>query len=135
MYVPPITYSNQNNFKAKFLYSDSLKRVVEYSVEHNKFDKLNEARKKINLQDLRIRIKVDIGKSQDGFPFIIFYRYKPKNGIVVPQNENDYDISNPIKYISGKKIATEKFALNELLKLSHSAPQNNMYKRIVINGR
>ena len=135
MYVLPIYYSNQNNFKAKFLYSDSLNKVVGYAVEHNKFDKLNEARKRINMQYERIRIKVEIGTNESGFPFITFYRYKPKDYIIVPNTEKDYMISKPITLTSGKKMVTEKFALKELLRLSNSAPHNKLYQRIVVKGQ
>ena len=135
MYVLPIYYSNQNNFKAKFLYSDSLNKVVGYAVEHNKFDKLNEARKRINMQYERIRIKVEIGTNESGFPFITFYRYKPKDYIIVPNTEKDYIISKPITLTSGKKMVTEKFALKELLRLSNSAPHNKLYQRIVVKGQ
>ena len=135
MYVSPITHSNQNNFKAKFLHTESLRSVVEYSVEHNKFDKLNEARKRIDLQYEKIRIKVEIGTNENGFPFITFYRYKPKDYIIVPNTENDYIISKPITLTSGKKMVTEKFALKELLRLSNSAPHNKLYQRIVVKGQ
>ena len=36
------------SFKAKFLYSDSLKQVADYAAERGKFGKLNEARKNID---------------------------------------------------------------------------------------
>ncbi len=135
MYVLPIYYSKQNNFKAKFLYSDSLNKVVGYAVEHNKFDKLNEARKRIDLQYEKIRIKVEIGTNESGFPFITFYRYKPKEYIIIPNTEKDYIISNPITLTSGKKMVTEKFALKELLRLSNSAPHNKLYQRVVVKGK
>ena len=135
MYILPINNSPKNNFKAKFLHTESLRSVVEYSVEHNKFDKLNEARKRIDLQYEKIRIKVEIGTNESGFPFITFYRYKPKDHIIVPNTEKDYIISKPITLTSGKKMVTEKFALKELLRLSNSAPHNKLYQRIVVKGQ
>lgn len=40
-------YQNQTSFQAKFLHSDSLQQLVQYSVEHKKFDKLNIIRQDI----------------------------------------------------------------------------------------
>ena len=51
---------NQTSFQTKFLYSDSLQQLVQYSVEHGKFDKLNAARKNIDSAYLTIRLKVNI---------------------------------------------------------------------------
>ena len=135
MYILPINNSPQNNFKAKFLHTESLENVVKYAVEHDKFEKLNEARKRIGMQYEKIRIKVEIGTNENGFPFITFYRYKPKEHIIVPKSEGDYIISNPITLTSGKKMVTKKFALKELLRLSNSAPHNKLYQRIVIKGK
>lgn len=70
-------YQNQTSFQAKFLHSDSLQKLVQYSVENGKFDKLNAARKNIDSAYLTTRLKVDIFE-KDGKPIINFTRFVPK---------------------------------------------------------
>ena len=52
-------------FQAKFLHSESLKQLADYAVEHNKFEKLNQARKNIDSSFLMTRLRLDISKSQE----------------------------------------------------------------------
>ena len=68
----------QPSFQAKFIYSDALKQVADYAVKHNKFNKLNQARKNIDSTYLTTRLKLDISKNADNLPVVSFTRYVPK---------------------------------------------------------
>ena len=123
--------SSNVQFGAKYLNSDSLKQVVEYAVERNKFDKLNSARKNIDKACFRTRLKVDIGENE-GKPFISFSRYNPKSTVIVPKTSDDMVLEKVSVYKSDKKMNMLKFALEKLIKLGNNAPHNNMYKNVVI---
>lgn len=132
IYMEINSINNQTSFKAKFLNSDSLRRVVEYSVEKGKFDKLNTSRKNIDNSYLRTRLKVDIFE-KDGYPTIEFTRYIPKKSVLIAKSGDDYRITKTKTYTSSKKCNLLGFALEKLIKLGNNAPQNNMYKEVVIN--
>ncbi|HIS35264.1 TPA: hypothetical protein IAC10_01345 [Candidatus Scatousia excrementigallinarum] len=118
-------------FQAKFLHSESLKQIADYAVEKGKFNKLNDARKNIDKAFLRTKLKVDIGYD-DNKPFIRFTRFNPKSGVITPQTMDDLKLEKKVIYKSDKKVNILKFALEKLIKLGNSAPDNNMYKNIVI---
>lgn len=123
--------TNQTAFQAKFLYSNSLKQIADYAVEHGKFEKLNEARKNIDSAYLTTRLKVDIFE-KDGKPGVSFTRYTPKKDMVAKSN-NDYMQVKQIKYISSTKCNPLKFALERLIRLGNNAPHNNMFRSVVIS--
>lgn len=122
----------QPNFKAKFLNSESLKLVADYAVEKGKFEKLNQARKNIDLANLTTRLRFDIGEL-DGIPFVTFARYELKPGIIIPKSLDDYKPPRFFKFQSNKKENILKFALERLIKLGNNAPRNKMYKHVVIS--
>lgn len=121
------------SFKAKFLYSDSLKQVADYAAERGKFGKLNEARKNIDKAALRTRLLLDAGINEKGDAFVSFTKFAPKKDVVIPKSMDDYIKSEPIVFTTGKTKNWIKFAYEKILKLGNSAPENNMYKRIVLN--
>lgn len=120
------------NFKAKFLKSESLKLVADYAVEKGKFDKLNQARKNIDMANLTTRLRFDIGEI-DGKPFVTFARYDLKPDIIVPKSLEDYKAPKYFIYQSSKKENILKFALERLIKLGNNAPQNKMYKHVIMS--
>lgn len=127
-----ISNSTNINFQARFLNSESLKRIAEYAVEKNKFEKLNQARKNIAKSYIQTKLRVDIG-DKDGYPFVTFTRFNPKSRVVVPQVMDDLKLEKVTLYKSDKKINPLKFALQKLIKLGNKAPENKMFKNVVIN--
>lgn len=120
------------NFGAKFLNSESLKLVADYAVEKGKFEKLNQARKNIDVVNLTTRLRFDLGEI-DGKPFVTFARYDLKPDIIVPKSLNDYKAPKFFLFQSSKKENVLKFALERLIKLGNNAPQNKMYKKVVMS--
>ena len=127
--------NDQTTFHAKFLNTQSMHDIVKYAVEHDKFEKLDAARKKIDTQFLRTRISVDIDATKQGFAKLIFRRFVPKCNVIIPKTEADYEISKPIIYEAHTKINPLKYALNKIIMMSNNDAHNKMYKRIVIHGR
>ena len=126
-----INTSSNLNFCAKFFDSPHLRDIVNDSIVKGKFDKINQARKNISMQDLRIRLKVDLCYTDDK-PTIIFSRYLPKKNVLVPKTADDYEITAITEYTSSKKNESIlKFARRMLSKLGNNAPNNNMYKKVV----
>ncbi len=121
----------QPSFQAKFIYSDALKQVADYAVEHNKFNKLNQARKNIDSAYLTTRLKLDISKNADNLPVASFTRYVPKKGALPPFESSDYIQAKTISYAASEKINPLKFVFEKIIKLSNNAPQNKMYKSVV----
>lgn len=119
------------SFQAKFLHSESLKQLADYAVEHNKFEKLNQARKNIDNSFLTTRLRLDISKSQDGFPVVSFTRFQPKKTASTPYELEDYVQTKTVKFEASRKMNPLKFALEKFIKLGNKAPHNNMYKNIV----
>ena len=122
--------NNTPNFQAKFLNSESLKLVTEYAIEHNKFDKLNLARKNIDKFYLQRRIRVDVGEN-NGKPFVSFARFSPKNSVIVPKTMSDLKLDKVVIIQSEQKGNMLKFALEKLIKLSNNAPDNKMFQNII----
>ena len=123
--------TNNNSFKAKFLNSESLRLVAEYSVEKGKFSKLNQARKNIDNAHLTTRLRFDMGENNE-IPFVTFTRYIPKTNVINPKSMADYKLVKTVKYEAGKKCNILKFALEKLIKLGNNAPKNNMYQNVVV---
>ena len=125
---------NPTAFKAKFIHTDDLENVVKYAVKHNKFDKLNEARKNIDSTFLQHRIRFELFEYPDGRPYVIFTRYAPKKDAKIIRTEDDYIKSEPLIYECSKVMNPLKYGLLKLLKLGNGAPHNRMYEKIVIRG-
>lgn len=125
-----IRYSNQH-FGAKFLDSSDLRDIVVESVKKGKFDKINQSRKNIDKQDLKVRLKVNLCYT-DGKPTIIFSRYTPKKNVLIPESLDDYELSAITEYTSGKKSeGILEFARRIIIKMGNNAPNNNIYKKVV----
>jgi len=119
------------SFKAKFVYSESLKQIVEYAIKNGKFDKINQARKNIDTSHLKTRLRVDIGVNDKGFPFVTFARLLVKPNVVIPQYKSDYRIDKIVEYVSRKRIDPCKFAFEKIVKMGNSAPKNRIYYNVV----
>ena len=123
--------STNQHFGARFLDSPHLRDIVADSVQKGKFDKINQARKNIGLQDLKIRLKVDLCYT-DGKPTIIFSRYEPKKNVLIPQSMDDYVLTAITEFTSAKNNeGILKFARRMIVKMGNNAPENNMYKKVV----
>lgn len=123
-------YNSNIQFQAKFLKSDSLTDIVNYAVEHGKFDKLNKARKNIDNAYLRYRLKVQLCFT-DGKPTVIISRYEPPKRKFV-MSLDDYELTAQTEFIAKKQRNPLKFALEKLIELGNNAPNNNMYKKVVV---
>ena len=126
--------NSTTNFKAKFFNTPTMESVVKYAVENNKFDKLNASRKRIDLHNITTRLIVDMGINGKGMPFVSFVRCVPKSGIIIPKTLEDYNLSKPIIYASSKKIELLKFVTEQLIRLGNNAPNNKMFRTVVIKG-
>lgn len=120
------------NFQAKFLYSKDLKNVVEYAVQHGKFDKLNQARKNIESAHLPKRLILNIDQNKEGNTVVRFTRLVPRKTVIIPTRMEDYSIKKVKEYICYNNTNPLKVALEKLLKLGNNAPNNNMYKDVVV---
>lgn len=118
------------SFQAKFLDSKSLRLIAEYAVEHGKFDKLNQARKNIDVRNLQTRLRVDIGVNDDK-PFVSFTRFEPKDNVIIPKSLDDFKTEKVTVYQSDKKCNPLKFALEKLIKLGNGVPNSKMYQSVV----
>lgn len=128
-------YNLNTNFKAKFVDSEGIRQVAKYAVEHNKTEKLNEARKNIEGSYLPIRIKMEIEETDKGFPKVVFTRFKPKSFVILPKNYNDYVESSPIEYVyNAKKKSALEFAYDLLIKMGSCVPKNKIFRNVVIKG-
>lgn len=123
--------TNNNSFKAKFLNSESLRLVAEYSVEKGKFAKLNQARKNVDNANLTTRLRFDMGEN-NGIPFVTLTRYIPKSNVIIPESKDDYKLVKMVKYEAAKKCNILEFALEKLIKLGNNAPKNKMYQNVVV---
>ena len=120
------------NFQAKFVKSDSLNNIVNYAIEKGKFGKLNQARKNIDNAFLRTRLKVDIEYSGE-YPSVVFTKYEPARNKAGFQAE-DYIQTNRVTYTcKNKKNKPLDFALRTIIKMGNNAPNNKLYKSIVVN--
>lgn len=125
------TVSYKPAFKAKFFHSESLKQIADYAVEKGKFDKLNQSRKNIDKANLSTRLRVDIGEN-NGIPFVTFSRFTLKNNVIVPNSMDDYNLTK-VRLISASKPQNLlKFAYEKMIKLGNNAPNNNLYKDVVV---
>ena len=77
------------------------------------------------------RLRLDISKSQDGFPVVSFTRFQPKKTASPPYEVEDYVQTKTVKFEASRKMNPLKFALEKFIKLGNKAPHNNMYKNIV----
>lgn len=119
-------------FQAKFLYSNDLKKVAEYAVAHNKFDKLNQARKNIESAHFQKRLLLEIDKNKEGNTVVRFTRLCPRRTVVFPTKLEDYSIKKVKEYICYNKTNPLKVALAKIIKLGNNAPHNKMYKDVVV---
>ena len=124
---PPVNLS----FKAKYLKSEALKQVVEYAVEKGKFENLNQARKNVDSCCLTTRLRFDIGEVE-GRPFVTFTRYELKPEVIIPKSKDDYRKLGSFLFQSSKREDILEFAYRRLIKIGNNAPNNKMFKRVVM---
>lgn len=123
--------SNNVTFGAKFLHSNDLKQVADYAVEHGKFDKLNQARKNIESAYLTTRIRLEISESKSGKPVLNFTKFMPKKSVGVAYSFDDYHEVKTVSYKSEKKVNPLKFALEKIIKMGNSVPDNKIFRNVV----
>lgn len=127
-------YSNRYqspNFGARFLHSDDLARIAQYACDNKKFDKLNEARKKLDATRLTSRLYVEVGTLEKGNPFVKFFRYQPKKNVIVAKKADDYEIVKVVVVSSSNvKENPLAFALKQIIKLANGMPNGNLFKRL-----
>lgn len=124
---------NETNqaFTAKFLYTDSLKQVADYALQHGKFNKLNDARKNIDSAHLSTRIKLDVTRTEKGYPSLTFTTYRPKSTVIVPKTMDDMREVRAVTIEKKVSMNPIRYALEKIIKMGNNAPKNNLYKRIV----
>lgn len=128
----PIATQNPNpNFKAKFLYNNTLKQISEKAAELGQLENLNQARKNISMQDNNIGLLVDIGEN-NGKPFVSFSKYIPRKKVKSPKTFDDFKLAKTETFEACRHCNPIEFALNKILKLGNDAPNNNMYKKIIM---
>ena len=126
---------SQVNFQAKFLHSQSLKDIVEYAVEHDKFDKLNISRKMIDARHLKARLLVDLAVDDKGCPFMKVTKYLPnKNSSSVANSMDDYYVAKVSTITTTKKMNPLKFGLEKLIKMGNNHADNKLFERVVLRG-
>ena len=117
-------------FKAKFLNSKSLQMLADYAVEHNKFDKLNEARKNISTNSLTTRLRFDMRLNERGETVLNFTKYEPKIGVIIPKTMEDYKIVKTTSFTK-KTNNPLKFALEKFIKMGNCVPRNKIFRKVV----
>lgn len=133
MIISNNNYSSNINFKAKFFHTDDLYNVAKYATEHGKFDRLNQARKNIDKAHLITRLTFHLSSTEDGRPVASFVRMTPKKNAIVPYSPNDYKFEKQTTFICEKKMNPLKFGLERIIKLGNNAPNNKMYKEVVVS--
>jgi hypothetical protein len=109
--------------------------IVNHAIETEKFEKLNQARKNIDKAYLTTRLRVDIARSETGHPVLMISKFKPKNGVIIPKTIDDYKLVKVSEYESFNKGNPLVFALRKLIRLGNNAPNNNLYKEVVISDK
>lgn len=118
------------NFQAKFLYSESLKMIADYTVERGKFERLNNSRKNISKHYLKHRIRVDIGE-KTGKPFIAFTHFIPKPEVITPASMNDFIIGKTVVLQCEQYKNVLKYALEKVVKLGNNDTNNKLFKQVM----
>jgi len=121
------------NFRAKFFYTDDLYQLAKYAAEKGKFDKLNQARKNIDSAYLTRRLKLDFKTTENGHPVVSFTRLMPDRKAMVPYSPSDYKFDKITIFVGDKKMNVLKFAFEKFIKLGNNAPNNKMYKEVVVS--
>ena len=130
----PIATQNPNpNFKAKFLYNNTLKQISEKAAELGQLENLNQAKKNISMQDNNIGLLIDIGENHGKY-FVSFSKCVPRKKVKSPKTFDDFKLAKTETFEAGRHCNPVEFALSKLIKLGSDAPKNNMYKKIIIEG-
>ena len=123
--------ANNVNFNAKMIKNDSYNDVMKYAMAKNKFTKFLTTLENIDKIRKETLIQMDICYTGD-YPTVVFSRYELGWDPVLQQQTNNYVLKKQVDYISTKKENPLKFALRKLIKLGNNAPDNNMFKEVVI---
>lgn len=120
---------NQQNFGVKFVKTDSLEEVARYAIKQNKFELLNNARKKLEQYDTNVALEMNI-IDRSAKPQIEFKRYAKVN--VIGHEDENYGI---YVYKSTEKALHDtnpvEFAFRKILQLADYTPDGYVYKHIV----
>lgn len=122
--------NNKPSFSANFLNTTSLKNVVDYAVQNNRFEKLNKARKRIEAQDLFTKIEINCGYDKEKHQsFFELVRYRPKYEI--RSNEVIKTFSRKVTRRYYNEQNPLKLAYDKIIKMSNDAPNNKLYKEMI----
>ena len=122
------------SFKAKFMYSDDLQKVVDYAIVSGKYKKLDKARLNIETSMLKTRLRMDID-TYNGMPKVIFSRFDPRLPVGIPKDINkDYTLRKQVAFLSVYEKNPIKFAYNLIVKMGKNVPENDLF-RYAVSGK
>ncbi len=120
------------NFQARFFHSDALKRIADYAVETQQFEKLNQARKNIASLYFNTRLLVNISKTSDNKPSLDISRFVKRSDVAFPQNSDDYKLVTRVSFAGKKGQDPLNFALKTLIRMGKNIPNNKIFQRAVV---
>ena len=130
----PISTQTQpvnTNFKAKILYNNTLKQINEKAMALGQMENLNQAKKNISAYNPNIGLLIDIGEN-NGKPFVSFSKYIPRKKVKSPKTFDDFKLAKTETFDAGRHYDPIEFALSKILKLGSDAPNNKLFKQIII---
>ena len=123
-------FDSKIQFQAKFLKSESLTNIVNYAVEHGKFEELNQARKNIGKYYIRTRLMVDIYDKNE-IPVVVVSRYQPK-ARSYGLSFDEYKLVSQVKFVASKILEPINFGLEILTKMGDNTPNNSLFQKAVV---
>lgn len=125
-------YNSNIQFGAKFLKSDALERIVDYTIEKGTYLKLEKAAKNIDKSMLKTRIFVELGTFNEK-PAVTFTIYDPRVNVAIPQDfEKDYTLRKSTTYVSDKEKNPLQFAYSIIKRMGSDVPHNKLFRQTVI---
>jgi len=133
MKITQYNYYSAPAFNAKFLYSDDLQKIVDYTIEETRnFPKLDAARKNIETSMLNTRLLLELTDFK-GKPAVIISRYNPRKNVVIPKDfERDYALKKKVRFISSKEMDPREFAYKLILKIGANVPNGEMFRKAIL---
>ena len=125
------TQGLNTNFKAKILYNNAIKQINEKAAEIGQFENLKIAKRNIAMHDNNVGLLIDIGENK-GKPFVSFSKYILRKKVRNPKTFDDFKLAKTETFEACRHCNPVEFALFKLIKLGSDAPNNNMYKKVII---
>ena len=126
--------NSNNNFKAKFFDTASMRQIAAYSQYRGKFGKLRQAAENISKDYMTTRLLVRTGINDKGFSYVTFSKYVPKDSVIVPRSIEDYKFIKDRTYTATKFIDPLKFAMEKIIKMGNNAPKNGIYRDTIVKN-